>query len=306
MHETNTNTSGIRVINAPSILGLKPSGVEGLADALVTPDFLRQMHIRLPIIDVPTLNSNYINERDMETGCLNSRVIRGFSRSLAQEINACVSRDEFPLVFGGDCSILLGIMPGLKRHGRYGLIFLDAHADFYLPEQSPTGEVADMELALLTGRGPKQLSDIDHLSPYVAEENIIHVGQRDQAETKKWGATDLSETAITSYDLATIRKEGILNVIDRMGIDIKHSNAKGYWLHFDTDVLSDEINPAVDYRIPDGLNEKETVLLLGQLFDTAKIKGMSVTIYNPKLDFNGEAVRMISTIIVNAYKGVGL
>ena len=289
-------------MQAPSILGLKPSGVEALADALVTPDFVRQLDIQLPIIDVPTLNEHYSIERDPKTGCLNTGPIRHFSGRLSEVITKSVLREEFPLVLGGDCSILLGIMPALKKCGSYGLIFLDAHADFYLPDQSPTGEVADMDLALITGRGPKELSDIENLSPYVTEENIIHVGQRDLAETRRWGATNLSETAITSYDLATIRKKGISNVFNQMELSMERSSTKGYWLHFDTDVLSDEINPAVDYRIPGGLTEAEARLILGRLLNTSMIKGISVTIYNPKLDPAGNAGNAISGIIINAFK----
>ncbi|CAN5501775.1 hypothetical protein BH23BAC1_BH23BAC1_25200 [soil metagenome] len=63
---------------------------------------------------------------------------------------------------GGDCSIHIGIMSALKEKGNYGLIFLDTHADFYAPEQSITGEVADMDLAIVTGRGPEILNNINN------------------------------------------------------------------------------------------------------------------------------------------------
>jgi hypothetical protein len=33
----------------------------------------------------------------------------------------------------------------LRRCGRYGLFFIDGHADFYQPQASTTGEVADMD-----------------------------------------------------------------------------------------------------------------------------------------------------------------
>lgn len=37
--------------------------------------------------------------------------------------------------------------------GRVGLWFVDGHADFLDGWSSPTGEAADMELAILTGAG---------------------------------------------------------------------------------------------------------------------------------------------------------
>jgi arginase len=41
----------------------------------------------------------------------------------------------------------------LKRRGRYGLLFIDGHADFYQPEVNPNGEAASMDLAFATGHG---------------------------------------------------------------------------------------------------------------------------------------------------------
>ena len=62
-------------------------------------------------------------------------------------------------MLGGDDTVLFGNLLALRRRGRYGLVFLDAHYDFYLPEQS-TGQASDSDLALATGvgrrdRGPR-------------------------------------------------------------------------------------------------------------------------------------------------------
>ena len=72
---------------------------------------------------------------------------------------------RFPVVLGGDCSVLLGALLARRRRGRCGLVFLDAHADFYQPEAEPAGELASMELALATGHGPAVLADLDGLRP---------------------------------------------------------------------------------------------------------------------------------------------
>ena len=54
-----------------------------------------------------------------------------------------------PLVVGGDCSILLGIFPALRRHlGSAGLWFVDGHPNYLDGRSSDTGETADMELAV--------------------------------------------------------------------------------------------------------------------------------------------------------------
>jgi len=56
------------------------------------------------------------------------------------------------------------------------------------------------------------------------------------------------------------------------------------WLHFDADCLSDELMPAVDWRIQGGLEPDEAVALARPLVRSGLISGIDVTIYNPSLD----------------------
>ena len=78
-------------------------------------------------------------------------------------------------------------------------------------------------------------------------------------------------------------------------------NIEGFWIHFDTDVLSDNENPAVDNRIPGGLIFEEVEFLLKKLLSTGKSLGMSVTIFNPNLDTNGMISKRISNCLSWAF-----
>ena len=150
------------IIEAPSILGLKPTGVETLPAALLDYGLADRLKARRAgQLDVPA----YSGQRDAETLTLNARAIAAWSPRLADAVEAVIEAGEFPLILGGDCSIVLGSMLALKRRGRYGLLFIDGHADFYQPEVNPNGEAASMDLAFVTGHGPSLLSDIEGRSP---------------------------------------------------------------------------------------------------------------------------------------------
>lgn len=292
----------IQIISAPSILGLKPNGVQHLPDSLLAAGIVDKLRAANPVIHIPTLNNQYSFERDDETACLNPSAIHNFSLTLMDEITKQSNRNTFPLVLGGDCSILLGIMPAWKAKGNYGLIFIDAHADFYLPHQSVTGEVADMDLAMVTGRGPDILTNIKDLKPYVADEHVIHVGQRDGEETQRYQSLEIKDTDITCFDLESIRKNGLNETIEHILKTLPALNLDGFWIHFDTDVLSDDENPAVDYRLPGGFTFKEIQHLLHHLLATNKIVGLSVTIFNPELDTSGVIAPEIVDCIARAFK----
>ena len=77
----------------------------------------------------------YDYRRDPETMLLNPRGIADYSVALADVVARVIDAGEFPVVLGGDCSIVLGLpLLALRRRGRHGLLFLDGHADFYQPE----------------------------------------------------------------------------------------------------------------------------------------------------------------------------
>jgi len=130
--------------------------------------------------------------------------LEDFFVTLKKCVGETIASKKFPLVLGGDCSILVGVMAGLEDKEHTGLFFMDAHADCYLPEQSPTGEAADMELAIISGNAPGHFTDIDGSNPYLQEDHIIHMGQR--ARKRRTGTVPLipethrsNASIITSY-----------------------------------------------------------------------------------------------------------
>ena len=62
---------------------------------------------------------------------------------LARTIGDRLDKKRFLLVLGGDCGILVGIAAAYHRlDSPLGLVFLDGHADFQLPQVSPEGELS--------------------------------------------------------------------------------------------------------------------------------------------------------------------
>jgi arginase len=100
--------------------------------------------------------------RDPDTGVLALPDTVRAARTLTDRLAAALDNlpGQRPLVVGGDCSILLGIVPALRARGLMGLWFLDGHPDFLDGAASGTGETADMELAVLTGSGAAPLVEL--------------------------------------------------------------------------------------------------------------------------------------------------
>lgn len=284
------------ILEAPSILGLRPTGVERLPEGLLRHGLAERLNARWAgRVDAPP----YGGERDGETQTLNARAIAAWTPELADALEAVLARGECPLVLGGDCSILLGSMLALKRRGRYGLLFVDGHADFYQPEVNPNGEAASMELAFATGYGPKLLTDIEGRRPLVQPSDAVAFAFRDAEEQRRFGSQPLPYE-LRSYDLATIRSLGIDAAARAAVAHVARAELDGFFLHLDADCLDDAVMPAVDYRIPDGLRWRELHALLATAVDSGRLVGLEVTIYNPALDEDGAAGKALVDVLVAA------
>ncbi|MEV6653473.1 arginase family protein [Streptomyces sp. NPDC051219] len=283
----------LAVIEAPSILGLRPSGVEDLPTALLRAgllDGLKAVHAGR--LDAPP----YDPLRDHDTGVLNPHGIARYSADLADVVGGVLDLGLFPVVLGGDCSILLGNLLALKRRGRYGLLFLDGHTDFYQPSAEPTGEVASMELALATGRGPRLLADAEGRGPLVRDEDVVAFGFRDSEQSAEAGMQPLPP-GLNTIGLGAVHEAGAAAAAQTAVDLLTAADSSGFWVHLDADVLDDAVMPAVDYRLPGGLDWAELDSVFEMALAHPGAMGLDVTIFNPRLDPDGRIAARLAACL---------
>jgi arginase len=287
--------SHFAVIDAPSVLGLRPTGVEHLPGALKAAGLMAGLNAEYA---GRVETSPYNPRRDPGTLILNPDALRAYSLRLAAAVAGILRQGKFPLVLGGDCSNIIGIMLALRRAGRYGLFFIDGHADFYQPEVEPNGEVASMDLAIVSGRGPGVLTDIDGLKPLVRDEDIVAFAFRDAEQQREYGSQDIRETAIHAFEFDDVRELGAAVAAEQAVGILRRNEVEGFWIHLDADVLDDAVMPAVDYRLPGGLTWDELSATLRVLMTTGQAVGMNVGIFNPALDADGSIARGLVSCLV--------
>ena len=292
----------IVVVDAPSNLGLAPPrpgaepGCRGLASALRDQGIVGRIGAK----DSGGVTPHpYSPDVDPATGVQSGEALRTFSMELARTVEAFVREGSFPLVLGGDCGILVGNMLALRRIGRFGLAFLDGHLDFRHPGNAElVGAAAGADLALVTGRGPDHIADIEVLGPLVRDGDVVALEERE--DYPEW--RDIHETDIAVWNLGELRALGPARAALKFVGRMEARNVDGFWIHLDADVLDDAIMPAVDSRQPDGLSYSELVELLRVLLRSGLAVGMEVTIFDPELDPTGEIADGFTDALVEAFK----
>jgi arginase len=227
----------------------------------------------------------------------NEPEIERYSTAIADRVAQALAGGAFPVLVGGDCSIVLGALLGARRSGRgsLGLVYLDAHADFATPQESRTGSAASMCLALAVGRGDTPLARLGG-GALVEPERVALVGRRDHG-AGWYGHAALEASAILDLDDGLLRgrpiEASVGDVLDRM----VGSAADGFWVHVDADVLSPEIMPAVDSPEPGGPNLVEAIALLRPLVRHPLAVGLEVTIYDPSRDPTRSCARTLVELL---------
>jgi arginase len=184
----------------------------------------------------------------------------------------------------------------LKRRGRYGVVYLDGHSDFRTVDNSPyVGAAGGEALALITGRGQTDLTDLENQRPYTRDTDAALLGIRDDdeyvADVKAagipvWPALKVSEDAAAAAS-------GVLRHLERAELD-------GFWVHLDVDILDAKVMPAVDSPDPGGIDHAQLVALLRPLLAAPTCAGIDVGIFDPDLDPDGRYAAELTDTLVAA------
>ncbi|GAA0922690.1 hypothetical protein GCM10009554_00440 [Kribbella koreensis] len=286
------------VLDGPSNLGLRPPavgtvpGCYKLAGALRDQGFLG----RIGAGDAGCVTPPRYDRGDWKPGdgVFNAASMAKYTVRLADRIGKLLDDDKFVVLLGGECSNLLGPALALRRRGRYGVVYLDGHSDFRTVDNDAyVGAAGGEALALVTGRGQDDLTDLEGLKPYVRDTDAVMLGYREDESyldsLKAAGIPDWSALAV--IDNPAVAAAGVLEHLERDDLD-------GFWVHLDVDILDAEVMPAVDSPDPGGLQHDHLRQLLRPILASPKCVGFDIGIFDPDLDPDGRyAAELTDTLV---------
>ncbi|HEX5123323.1 MAG TPA: arginase family protein [Rhodanobacteraceae bacterium] len=297
-------TRAIDIVGAPSNLGLRPLRPGHIPGARRAPGVLRAHRIveRLGARDRGDVEAPaYAPEPDPATGYRNGANLAAYTPRLAERIGTSIDDGRFTLVLGGDCSVLLGGALALKRRGRYGLLFIDGHSDFYFTRKPRAMAAAGMDLALATGHGPDSLAGIDGLNPYFREDDTVVFAYRDFGTPEEVETERFLGAAFERHPLEDVRKSGIAASMREALRRLEKPESRGFWIHVDVDVLDPKVMPAVDSLDPGGLASAELEDILALALASPRVAGMELDIYDPDLDPDGHLAEQLVALLERAF-----
>ena len=297
----------LTLIGAPSNIGISPYDDGTPRRLSEAPQALREAGLAAALGATDAGDVTPEPYRDFvrpSVGARNQPEVQRYSDALAARVASTLATGAFPIVLGGDCSVVLGCLLGARRAGArpIGLAYLDAHADFGTLEESRTGSAASMCLALAVGRGDTVLARLAG-SPLVVDRHVALVGRRDHDEPW-YGHAALASSSIVDLPADELRRGPLDAIVSKVLEQAAGPEVEGFWLHLDADLLSPAIMPAVDSPIEGGPLLEEAIALLAPLVRHPKALGFELTIYDPSLDPTRESARTLVGLLARAFQGL--
>jgi arginase len=197
-------------------------------------------------------------------------IIEAVCSRLAAEVEHIVNSNGFPVILGGDHSIAMGTLAGLKaaRGISAGLVWVDAHSDINSPDTSPSGNVHGMPLWFALQKG------------YADPKHTVQIGLRDVDVSEK---ENLRASGVAAFTMSDVDRLGMTQVM-KQAIDIAGGDGRLIHMSFDMDGIDPSEAPGTGTPVKGGLSFREAHLAMEMLAESGRLGSIEMVEINPILD----------------------
>ena len=215
------------------------------------------------------------------------------------------SRDDVITIgLEANCNDLLGMLAGLKYDAdgnarRVGLVFIDAHGDFNVPETTLSGMLGGMPVAVAAGHALHNIRNTTGLAEPLPMSHIVWGGVRDLDPLE---ADRFTEYEVQQFSVQDIRE---LSANLEKQIDDLADRVDAIYVHIDMDVLDPTEVPGHNLTVPGGPSSKELAAALTLMFANPKAAALGIaSTPSFNLDPDGVSRQAALNLIEGAIKGV--
>lgn len=183
--------------------------------------------------------------------------------------------DAITIGLEANCNDLLGMLAGLKYDGdgntnRVGLVFVDAHGDFNVPETTLSGMLGGMPVAIAAGHALHNLRNTAGLPDALPMSHILWGGVRDldPLEAGRFREHEVQQVSVQDIrDLSANMKSQFDNLASQVDL---------VYVHIDMDVLDPAEVPGHGLTVPDGPSSKDLAEAIALMFENPKTVALGI------------------------------
>lgn len=218
--------------------------------------------------------SMYISKREIKNGIMDYDFILNQSKEALKILEE--NNPDKIIVFGGECSV--SVIPFTFLNKKYNndiaIIWIDAHPDITLPNDSYTGYHA-MAVASCMGEGDKNI--MSALPSKIDASKILLVGIRD------WEREEI-KLRQQKYGIKHLTPKEVSKNSDLIIKWLKECGASKVLIHFDLDVLEPKELIAAVGVVENGMKIKEVIRVINDIAKEKEIVGLTIAEHIPRVE----------------------
>ncbi len=223
--------------------------------------------------------------------------------NFADVVREGLQDDLITIGLEANCNDLLGMLSGLKYDSdgnsrRVGLVFIDAHGDFNIPETTLSGMLGGMPVAIAAGHALHNVRATTGLAEPLPMSDIVWGGVRDldPLEADRFTEHEAQQFSVQDVrELSANLKKQIDDLADRVDV---------VYVHIDMDVLDPAEVPGHSLTVADGPSSKDLAAAMTLMFENPKTVALGIAstpAFN--LDPDGVSRQAALNLIEGAIKG---
>ncbi len=278
--------------NVPEI-----SGVPDYLEAGGLADRLREMGVRL----VPTEEIRLTPHQERAYGAWHRMGLA--NGNLSRVVATNLSQGYVHVGLLANCTSLLGVLGGMQQlvtdPTRIGLVFIDAHGDFNVPETTLSGMLGGMPVAVAAGLALHNLRKESGLPVAIPTDNVVLGAVRD--------LDPLERELVDRHRLARFSVDDIRTAGVRLHEIMRDLSARTdmIYVHVDMDVLDPREVAGHPLTVPDGPTSSELAAAIRVMFTYPKAVAFGVASTPAgERDPDGLSLRAAYRLIEGALLGV--
>lgn len=241
-------------------------------------------------------------EQDKQYGAWNRMALA--NANYAGLVRQGLQDDLLTIGLEANCNDIMGMLAGLKYTSegdarRVGLIFIDAHGDFNVPETTLSGRLGGMPVAVAAGHALQNLRTTAGLAEPIPMSDIVWGGVRDLDPLEAERFTEYEVQQFSVADMRTL-SQALRNEVQQLA-----DRVDAIYVHVDIDVLDPSEVPGHDTKVAGGPSSEEVAAVLQLIFQNPKVVALGVG-GTPagSLDPKGDSRQAALKFIEGAIKGM--
>ena len=303
---TSANTVKVDVIKQPY------GGARNVAEISMNPDYIHASGLERLIeewggeIIRPVQDVRLDPEQERQYGEWNRMALANsnMAKLVREGRNGDALTHGLTIGLEANCNVLLGMLAGLKYDDqgnarKVGLVFIDAHGDFNVPETTLSGMLGGMPVAVAAGHALHNIRRTSGLEEPLPMDQIVWGGVRD--------LDPLEADRFREYEVQQFSVEDIRSLSDELSRQMNDlaQRVDAIYVHIDMDVLDPAEVPGHDLAVTNGPSSKDLAAAMSLMFKNPKTValGIASTPAGPR-DPGGVSRQAALNLIEGAIKGV--